>query len=864
MTDQPAGSKKPSPNDFSVGEVVFEKYKIVRFINSGGNGRVYRATDIFRNVDVALKTMLFDEADTKALIRFQSEAKTASKFKHPNIATIYDFGFSGNTPYLSMEYIEGESLAERLSGNDTLDLEIFCEIFFQLSVAIQHAHNHSIVHRDLKPQNVMISECDGFLQVKVLDFGVAKTLAENDIETAKLTTTGGVVGSPLYMSPEQASGRELTTKSDLYSLGAMMFRSLTGRSPLRAASSIETIMLVASTSPPKIQTIKEDVPPEIANLVDALLDRDPEARPDLADVVIPTLQAAADSLGTKLETPEEIARGAGGKGFNRKYTALICGALILLFLSAGIIVFLLLKNPEMFDTKREEPFTINDDETVRPLNVIIERLPPVKEGSNETRFLKSADFKAPHNYLINWENANAVDESLLLIPEPEKVTELRLNKTKVETLKALPRFKNLKRLYLGETKIGDQSLKNISDLPLETLDLEGTKVSDAGLKEVAKIRTLSYLILSTSEVTASGLKYLKPLNYLRNLYIGELVINSADLRSNALNFAPSCSVWFNHINQNDINKLRDEFPDLNFNETYGVIASQRKEAESLAARSKRAALIEAAEKFREIVTTLERIYGSESPRLRHPVLSLASVEMRLEKPNSTQIKTDLLRSIRLSQAAADVECEHDGLQLLSIEYLRELDCDNASSTVNKSLDLAEKIEAKNPERILEEYEKWSRSILQSSCVDRAQQLADRGLKFAMRMKNPNMEMLAALFQVKGNVAKHTKRYDDAIAFFRKSAEAMDTLKPFNKKQSINQISNYASLADCEGLRNENEKAYRYTKKARALCQTGIPSDTQVLIYTQALHYGELINCSEEERLAVQERLEKLKVSASKR
>jgi len=610
LTDQPAGSKKPSPNDFRVGEVVFEKYKIVRFINSGGNGRVYRATDIFRNVDVALKTMIFDEADTKALLRFQSEAKTASKFKHPNIATIYDFGFSGNTPYLSMEYIEGESLAERLSGNDTLDLETFCEIFFQLAIAIQHAHKHSIVHRDLKPQNVMLSENDdGSLQVKVLDFGVAKTLGENDLEAAKLTATGGVIGSPLYMSPEQASGKEVTTQSDLYSLGAMMFRSLTGRSPLRAASSIETIMLVASTSPPKIQTIKEDVPPEIANLVDGLLDKDPEARPDLGDVVIPTLQAVADSLGTRLETPEEIARGADSKRFDRRYAAIISGALALLLLSAGIIAFWLLKNPKMFDTKQVELLPINDEETVKPLNAIVDSLPPVKEGSDKARILKLADFKAPHKDLINWENSNADDKSLFLIPQPETVTELRLNKTKVETLAALPRFKNLRRLYLGETNVEDRSLTKVSDLPLETLDLEDTKVSNEGLKEIAKIRTLSYLILSTSEVTTSGFKHLKPLNNLRNLYIGDLTINPADLRKNALNFAPNCSVWFNHINQDEVEKLRDEFPDLNFNETYGAIASQRKEAESLAERTKRADLIEAAKKLREIITVLERVYG---------------------------------------------------------------------------------------------------------------------------------------------------------------------------------------------------------------------------------------------------------------
>jgi serine/threonine protein kinase len=853
LSDHDAGSKQPSPNNLKVGEVVFDKYKIVRFINSGGNGRVYRATDIFRNVDVALKTMVFDDSDTKALIRFQSEARTASKFKHPNIATIYDFGLSGNTPYLTMEFVEGESLEERLSGSDTLDLEAFCEIFFQIAIAVQHAHRFSIVHRDLKPQNVMVNKTpDGSLLIKVLDFGVAKSLGENDSEAAKLTTTGGVVGSPLYMSPEQAAGKQVTIQSDLYSLGAMMFRSLTGRFPLRAASSIETIMLVASTSPPKILTVKEDLPVAIAEVVDGLLSKDPNDRPDLAEVVIPTLKAVAESLGTNLETPQEVGIELKSKRL-RPIVATIFGAVFILIL-AGIATLQILNNSARVDSPRLGLKPLDIDEAAKAGSVLVNRMPESK-AVQEIRELKPEDFKASHQELVDLENSSAHDDDLLLIPQPEIVTELRLNRSKVLSLDAVPRFKNLKRLYLGDTAVGDEALTKLAGLKLETLDLEDTRVSDAGLKELSKIKTLSYLILSSTKVTPAGFKYLRPLIYLRNVYIGEMVSNPADLRSNILNFAPRCSIWFNNIEQAEIDKLKKDFPDISFNETDGEISSRTKAAEDKIAESNPASISD----YRAIVELLDKVYGTASARARRPHLGLATAELKVPGTDTKEAIAAIMRSIKMSQETADRECELNGLQLLTMAYLKEKNCVGASSSVNQTIDLLEKFGVKNSHRVLEECLKWSSSLMQTSCIDRAQQIAERGLKFGQKMKGPNMEIIATLQQIKGKIAEHSQRYDEAITWYAKSAASMDTLKSFNKTQCLIQISNYVSLANCEGGRNNNERAYGYNQRARALCQPDIPNDTQLLVYRQALFFSQKARCSESEFAAIQNRLDRLRV-----
>ncbi|MBX9666955.1 MAG: serine/threonine protein kinase, partial [Candidatus Obscuribacterales bacterium] len=163
--------------EFSVGSVVFEKFEILALISSGGKGRVYRARNLHLNLDVALKVLLTEAHSQVDVMRFQSEARLASKLNHPNIATIFDFGLFGGRPYLSMELVDGESLAKRLERVQRLRLDEFLTIFIQVVDALVFAHEQGVIHRDVTPANIVIAKGhDGELIAKVLDFGIAKKL----------------------------------------------------------------------------------------------------------------------------------------------------------------------------------------------------------------------------------------------------------------------------------------------------------------------------------------------------------------------------------------------------------------------------------------------------------------------------------------------------------------------------------------------------------------------------------------------------------------------------------------------------------------------------------------------------------------
>lgn len=857
MPSETADSNHQVPNDFRVGEVVFDKYKIVRFINSGGNGRVYRVTDLLRNVDVALKVLVMHQADTNALVRFQREARTASKLKHPNIATIYDFNVAEKTPYLVMEFIEGESLEEKLSGGDTLNLQTFCDIFFQLSLAVEHAHKQSIVHRDLKPQNVMVSENpDGTLKVVVLDFGVAKAL--DDTEAGKLTGTGGVVGSPLYMSPEQASAKEVSTKSDLYSIGAMMFRSLIGKPPLKAASAIETIMLVASSSAPSIRTFNQEIPPSICDIVDGLLSRDPNQRPSLTESVIPTLREVADSLGATLEAPALVAEPAfaGIKRLNNKTILFI---FCVLATTLGVIGFVAFKKINQIDPSKALRTDLEEEYTTESESKAIEhKLLGRDAAPKQFRTLKTSDFKAQHTPLIDWENSNANDESLFLVPDPESVTDLRLHKTEVATLKALPRFSNLKKLYLGQTKIADKSLQNIVKLPLDTLDLEDTKITNEGLEFVSKIKYLEHLTLASTKVTADGFKFLKPLNYLRDLYINDLVIKPADLTSNILNFAPNCSIWFSQISEKDLDKLRIAFPDINFHESLGELALRRRAAEDKFLTGAPLAMTEATSEYRKIVKTIEEAYSSQSPRLRRPLLALATGQNATEKSRGPQQIEELKTVIRMSQEVHDELCESQAWALLSKIYAERGECGELRNSVYTLLKLQQRLNARDPNIALNHYRETSGKLLNSKCVKVAQQTANDGLKFAQTMKSPNTYSVAKLHQIKAGAAMRNLQLGEAIADYRKSIALMEKVVPFTKERCVEQIASYAFLAHCEELQKNYDQAFRTNREARKLCQPGIPYDSQLLIYGQALGLSEVAKCSKDELNTILQRVTELK------
>lgn len=271
--------------DSFIGRIIDEKYKILERLGDGGMGSVYKAEHLLMSRTVALKILrrsLADDAENDEFVRrFQVEARTASKINHPNAVTIHDFGLEGDSPYLVMEFNEGRSLKDVLAETGPLAVPHVISIMSQVCEAIDEAHSHGIVHRDLKPDNIMISKKrDGSDFAMVLDFGIAKILSGGGKDT-RLTKTGSVIGTPRYMSPEQVVSGEIDARSDIYSLGVILYEMLTGDVPFDADSAMQLMMKHINETPKPIREFKPElnISEEIEAVVAKALAKDPAERP---------------------------------------------------------------------------------------------------------------------------------------------------------------------------------------------------------------------------------------------------------------------------------------------------------------------------------------------------------------------------------------------------------------------------------------------------------------------------------------------------------------------------------------------------------------------------------------------------------
>ena len=214
------------------GQKINDRYEIIKSIGEGGMANVYLAYDTILDRNVAIKVLRGDLAnDEKFVRRFQREALSASSLSHPNIVAMYDVGEDNGLYYIVMEYVEGKTLKQLLKKRGSLTLSEAIDIMLQLTDGMAHAHDSYIVHRDLKPQNIMIQD-DG--QIKITDFGIAMAL-----NSTQLTQTNSVMGSVHYLPPEQAAGKGTTIKSDIYSMGIVMYELLTGELPFKGDNAVE-------------------------------------------------------------------------------------------------------------------------------------------------------------------------------------------------------------------------------------------------------------------------------------------------------------------------------------------------------------------------------------------------------------------------------------------------------------------------------------------------------------------------------------------------------------------------------------------------------------------------------------------------
>ncbi len=293
--------EKPDP---LLGQVFGEHYEILSVLGRGGMSVVYKARHKLMDRIVAIK-VLHGDADKVAIDRFKHEAQAASSLNHANIITIYEFGIVADQAFLVMDCLEGENLSEILQKCVRIPVERAVNIFRQTCLGLEHAHKNGVVHRDLKPSNLCIIKGDGSTEtVKIVDFGIAKLLPETGKDQTRLTQTGEVFGSPLYMSPEQCRAKPIDSRSDIYSLGCLMYESLTGKPPLEGETAYETMTMHVQKAPPPFSKVAPDlkINPSIEALVFRCLEKVPEDRYQSAAEVmadLPTIKVESGSMKVK-------------------------------------------------------------------------------------------------------------------------------------------------------------------------------------------------------------------------------------------------------------------------------------------------------------------------------------------------------------------------------------------------------------------------------------------------------------------------------------------------------------------------------------------------------------------------------------
>jgi hypothetical protein len=347
---------------FAAGQILAQRYRIVALAGRGGMGEVYRAEDLRLSQVVAIKFLPQElSQDASALARFHSEVRIARQVSHPNVCRVFDIGDVDGIPFLSMEYVDGEDLASVVRRIGRLSPDKATEIARQICAGMAAAHERGVIHRDLKPANVML---DGAGKIRIMDFGLAGIAAA--IHGADVRA-----GTPAYMAPEQLEGREVTIKSDIYSLGLILYEILTGKRAFEAATLPELIKVREQGTLTSLSTLVKDLDPLIERVVLRCLEKNPALRPASALQVAAALPGG-DPLAAALaagETPSPAMVAAAGatEGMNPRFGMALVATVIL-----GLIAYMFIA--DRFKVQNLTPLDKPPEVLVARAQEIIEQL----------------------------------------------------------------------------------------------------------------------------------------------------------------------------------------------------------------------------------------------------------------------------------------------------------------------------------------------------------------------------------------------------------------------------------------------------------------------------------------------------------
>jgi serine/threonine protein kinase len=469
-----------------------ETYEFIGETGRGGMAVIYKAKNRKTGRLVAIKKMLASSLTETAFLRFQQEAKAITSLRHPNIIMVHEFGVAEDgEPFMVMDFIEGSNLGDLIKSKGSLSVDESMHRFIQLCDALQHAHAAGVLHRDLKPGNVMLSSADGsFADARLVDFGIAKLMAKEGEEAEKLTMTGQLFGSPPYMSPEQCRGFGLDARTDIYSMGCVMFEALTGRVPIRGQSVLETIMMQVSEPAPSMKEVcpEKEFPPILENIIAKALAKDPNDRyQTMRELMVALMEA-----GIEMRSPGTI-----------QTTVVAPPRQSLLPPSAYIaIISIIVSAFAIFGWQKEDALNKKNE------------LLKASEKERD-RLLQWT----PHNELTDVRLGQLLQTDLhryeLDLTDAEQLTDSAMWKLTI--------LQNLQKVVLVRTKIGDEGLKALVTLPrLHRLDLTQTNITNEGVKTLLAVKQLHVLSVAQTRVKNEGLALIGKMRYLNNLSIGYL------------------------------------------------------------------------------------------------------------------------------------------------------------------------------------------------------------------------------------------------------------------------------------------------------------------------------------------------------
>jgi len=492
------------------------RYHNLAPIGSGGMGEVFRAQDSILLITVAIK-VLRENKSPEASIRFQAEARATARLNHPNIVRILDFGVTDDLkPYMVMEFQPGENLAEFLTQRDSMSTAQFLQIVFQICAALSHAHKREILHRDLKPSNVIVLVEGDKVTVKLVDFGIAKLFEDKQ----NLTSTGAILGSPLYMSPEQAGEGEVDRRSDIYSMGCLMYDCLAGHPPFHGATALETISLHKIEEP---EAIPDDrAPVWLSKIVMKCLAKNKEDRYQTFDELLTALARGYSESSIKSAAVDKVVAAS------RPHSKMPLWLMILLSVSLAAAVWIAIRQsdtPELNKVKklRKDEYRLSTKEDkmlnwITEKGVIVEKGIRLKVSSYRDDELAQCATIHPETYDIDLNNCLELNGSGLhhLIKRKPRILRMQSQiqdkyfnyigqMEDLETLK-LQGLRNFTGSGFGELK----NLKKLNFIVLQTCQL-----NDNILKRMCELPYIDQVMLKGSRgITARGLSYLKPHNFM--------------------------------------------------------------------------------------------------------------------------------------------------------------------------------------------------------------------------------------------------------------------------------------------------------------------------------------------------------------